>query len=61
MVLGRDPPQRPGGVPVMEEPEEARMRKERAVKDDGRYIVFYSFEEEGDSANDVDSGGEESS
>jgi hypothetical protein len=26
--------------------EEPKMRKERVAKDDGRYIVFYSFEEE---------------
>ena len=28
--------------------EESEMRKEREAKDDGRYIIFYLFEEEGE-------------
>jgi hypothetical protein len=28
--------------------EEPGFRKEREPKDDGRYIIFYTFEDEGD-------------
>jgi hypothetical protein len=31
---------------LTEEPEELRMVKETVVKDDGRYIIFFSFDEE---------------
>lgn len=48
MVLGRDTARRRGGGVLTEEPEEARMGKEKISKDDGRHIIFYSFDDEGD-------------
>ena len=37
-----------GGLPKREAQEgrDGRVRKERALKDDGRYIIFYDFEDE---------------
>ncbi len=32
------------------------MEKERETKDDGRYIIFYSFGDEGEEDKDEDSG-----
>lgn len=34
-----------GGLPERET-QEGSVRKERALKDDGRYIIFYDFEDE---------------
>ncbi len=32
------------------------MEKERETKEDGRYIIFYSFEDEGEEDKGEDSG-----
>ncbi len=42
---------REGGVSFLQ--DEPVMKKERETKDDGRYIIFYTFEDEGsgDSAS----------
>ena len=32
------------------------MKKEREPRDDGRYIIFYTFEDEGEKDKDEDSG-----
>ena len=32
-------------------PRELEMVKERETKEDGRYIIFYSFEDEGEKEN----------
>ncbi len=40
---------------MTDEPDEARMEKERVAKDDGRYIIFYSFEEEDEDEGDGES------
>jgi len=37
------------------------MKKERVSKEDGRYIIFYSFEDEGEKENVEDSGEDSSS
>ncbi len=34
-----------GGTNLQEEPE---VKKEREAKDDGRYIIYYTFEDEED-------------
>ncbi len=33
-----------------------KMQKERETEDDGRYIIFYTFEDEGEEDKDEDSG-----
>lgn len=38
--------------------ERTAVKKERETKDDGRYIIFYTFEEEEDNPEGTD-GGEE--
>jgi hypothetical protein len=44
--LGSRPPSR-GGTEV---------QKEREIKEDGRYIIFYTFEDEGEEDKSEDSG-----
>ncbi len=34
--------------------EETAIKKEREAKDDGRYIIFYTFEDEGEGLEDRD-------
>ena len=34
---------------------EAPIEKERETKEDGRYIIFYSFEDEGEEDSEEDS------
>jgi hypothetical protein len=34
--------------------EESEIKKEREAKDDGRYIIYYTFEDEGEGLVDRD-------
>jgi hypothetical protein len=36
--------------------EQPAMKKERETKDDGRYIIFFSFEDEGETPTGDDEG-----
>jgi len=44
---------RTGRKPLHDEPA---IKKEREAKDDGRYIIFFSFEEEGEAPTGDDEG-----
>jgi hypothetical protein len=37
------------------------MKKERESKEDGRYIIFYAFEDEGEEDKGENSGGDSTS